>query len=117
MAGHVMFAEYLKVPYVAGAGELAVFCGCMMGSALGFLWYNCHPARVFMGDTGSLALGGAIGMVTGGVALAARKGQQLHRAVGKVFFMAMFIRSTIKDWQRERDEKRNMGKQSGEPIK
>lgn len=63
VAGHALFAGYLNVPYVAGAGELAVFCGCMMGSALGFLWYNCHPALVFMGDTGSLALGGAIGMV------------------------------------------------------
>lgn len=63
VAGHMGFAEYLSVPHVPGAGELAVFCGCMMGSALGFLWYNCHPARVFMGDTGSLALGGAIGMV------------------------------------------------------
>lgn len=63
VAGHAMFAEYLSVPFVPGAGELAVFCGCMMGSALGFLWYNCHPARVFMGDTGSLAIGGAIGMV------------------------------------------------------
>jgi phospho-N-acetylmuramoyl-pentapeptide-transferase len=63
VAGHVLFAKYLNVPYVAGAGELAVFCGCMMGASLGFLWHNCHPASVFMGDTGSLALGGAIGMV------------------------------------------------------
>ena len=63
VAGHAQFAEYLFVPFIPGAGELAVFCGCMMGSCLGFLWYNCHPARVFMGDTGSLALGGAIAMV------------------------------------------------------
>ena len=63
VAGHVYFAEYLLIPYVKGAGELAVFCGCMLGACLGFLWYNCHPARVFMGDTGSLALGGAIAMV------------------------------------------------------
>ncbi|MBN1557590.1 MAG: phospho-N-acetylmuramoyl-pentapeptide-transferase [Lentisphaerae bacterium] len=62
VAGHAAFAEYLLVPYVRGAGELAVFCGCMAGACLGFLWYNCHPARVFMGDTGSLALGGAIAM-------------------------------------------------------
>jgi phospho-N-acetylmuramoyl-pentapeptide-transferase len=62
-AGHSAFADYLRVPYVRGAGELSVFCGCLLGSCLGFLWYNCHPARVFMGDTGSLALGGAIGMV------------------------------------------------------
>jgi phospho-N-acetylmuramoyl-pentapeptide-transferase len=63
VAGHMRFAEYLRVPYVPGSGELAVFCGCLLGSCLGFLWYNCHPARVFMGDTGSLALGGAIAMV------------------------------------------------------
>ena len=62
-AGHAAFAGYLSVPYVRGAGELAVFCGCLLGGALGFLWYNCHPAQVFMGDTGSLALGGSIAMV------------------------------------------------------
>lgn len=62
-AGHRAFAEYLKVPYVAGSGELAVFCGCLLGGSLGFLWYNCHPAQMFMGDTGSLALGGAMATV------------------------------------------------------
>jgi phospho-N-acetylmuramoyl-pentapeptide-transferase len=63
VAGHAAFAEYLFVPSVRGAGELAVFCGCMAGACLGFLWFNCHPAQVFMGDTGSLALGGALAMV------------------------------------------------------
>lgn len=63
VAGHSEFADYLQVPFVPGAGELAVFCGCMLGAALGFLWHNCHPARIFMGDTGSLALGGAIAVV------------------------------------------------------
>lgn len=63
VAGHRAFAEYLKVPYVAGSGELAVFCGCLLGGSLGFLWYNCHPAQMFMGDTGSLALGGAMATV------------------------------------------------------
>ncbi len=63
IAGHARFAQYLQVPYIPGSGELAVFCGCLLGAGLGFLWYNCHPARVFMGDTGSLALGGAIAMV------------------------------------------------------
>jgi phospho-N-acetylmuramoyl-pentapeptide-transferase len=63
VAGHRAFAEYLLVPHVPGSGELAVFCGCLLGGCLGFLWYNCHPARVFMGDTGSLALGGAMAMV------------------------------------------------------
>lgn len=62
-AGHAVFAEYLFIPYVAGSGELAVFCGCLVGAGLGFLWYNCHPAEMFMGDTGSLALGGAIATV------------------------------------------------------
>ena len=59
-SGHVIFAEYLQIPYIPGSEELAVFFGCLLGSGLGFLWYNAHPARVFMGDTGSLALGGAI---------------------------------------------------------
>ncbi len=63
VAGHRAFAEYLRVPYVPGSGELAVFCGCLLGGSLGFLWYNCHPAQMFMGDTGSLALGGAMAMV------------------------------------------------------
>ena len=63
VAGHARFAQYLQVPYIAGSGELAVFCACLLGAGLGFLWFNCHPARVFMGDTGSLALGGAISMV------------------------------------------------------
>ena len=64
LAGHAVFADYLYIPFVPGAGELAVFCGAIAGASLGFLWYNCHPAQVFMGDTGSLALGGAIGIVS-----------------------------------------------------
>ena len=56
-------AGYLQIPYVVGAGELTVFCAAMIGAGLGFLWFNCHPAQVFMGDTGSLALGGALGIV------------------------------------------------------
>jgi phospho-N-acetylmuramoyl-pentapeptide-transferase len=63
IAGHHRFATYLQVPYVPGAGELTVFCAAMFGAGLGFLWYNCHPAQVFMGDTGSLALGGALGIM------------------------------------------------------
>ncbi len=63
LTGHMVFADYLNIPYVAGAGELTVFCGALLGSGLGFLWFNCHPARVFMGDTGSLALGGSIAMI------------------------------------------------------
>lgn len=61
--GRVDAAQYLLVPYLRGAGELAVFCAALMGAALGFLWFNAHPAQVFMGDTGSIAIGGALGTV------------------------------------------------------
>ena len=63
IAGNVNTADYLLVPYVEGAGELTVFCAAMIGAGLGFLWFNCHPAQVFMGDTGSLALGGSLGVI------------------------------------------------------
>lgn len=63
LAGHVILADYLQIPYVQGAGELAVFCGAMVGACLGFLWFNAYPAQIFMGDVGSLALGGALGSV------------------------------------------------------
>src|SRR6266481_2250407 len=63
LADNVKAAEYLLIPHVPGAGELTVFCSAMVGAGLGFLWFNCHPAQVFMGDTGSLALGGALGIV------------------------------------------------------
>ena len=61
--GRVTTAEYLGVFYIPGCGELTVFCLSIIGAALGFLWFNFHPAKVFMGDTGSLALGGALGTV------------------------------------------------------
>ncbi|WP_174583059.1 phospho-N-acetylmuramoyl-pentapeptide-transferase [Candidatus Methylacidithermus pantelleriae] len=64
VAGRPDFAGYLFVPYVRGGGELAVFCAALLGACMGFLWYNCYPAQVFMGDTGSLAIGGAIGIVS-----------------------------------------------------
>jgi phospho-N-acetylmuramoyl-pentapeptide-transferase len=63
VSGHAIFADYLELPKMPQVGELAVFCGAMVGSAIGFLWYNAHPAEVFMGDVGSLGLGGAIGAV------------------------------------------------------
>ena len=63
VAGNIKTAGYLQIPYVPGAGELTVFCAAMIGAGLGFLWFNCHPAQVFMGDTGSLALGGAFGII------------------------------------------------------
>ena len=61
LAGNFKAADYLKILNVKGSGELTVFCGALIGAAIGFLWFNCHPAEVFMGDVGSLALGGAIG--------------------------------------------------------
>lgn len=63
LAGHVEFSEYLRIPYVAGAGELVIFCGTLVGAGLGFLWFNTYPAQVFMGDVGALALGAALGVV------------------------------------------------------
>ncbi|MCB1531802.1 MAG: phospho-N-acetylmuramoyl-pentapeptide-transferase [Alphaproteobacteria bacterium] len=61
LVGHADFAEYLNIPYVPGSGELAVLCGALIGGAMGFLWYNAPPAMIFMGDTGSLAMGGVLG--------------------------------------------------------
>jgi phospho-N-acetylmuramoyl-pentapeptide-transferase len=63
IAGNIIFAEYLKIPYIANAGELSIFCGAIFGSCLGFLWYNAPPAKIFMGDTGSLSLGGSLAAV------------------------------------------------------
>lgn len=64
LVGNTIFSNYLQLHYVPGAGELAVFCGSLVGGGLGFLWFNAPPAKVFMGDTGSLALGGALGAVS-----------------------------------------------------
>lgn len=80
LAGHERFAEYLWIPYIPGAGELAVFCAALVGAGMGFLWYNAHPASVFMGDTGSLALGGALAAV----AVAIKK-ELLLAIVGGIF--------------------------------
>jgi phospho-N-acetylmuramoyl-pentapeptide-transferase len=63
VSSHARFAEYLDVLHQPGAGEITVFCGAMVGAAMGFLWWNCYPAQVFMGDVGALALGGALGTV------------------------------------------------------
>jgi len=61
LGGHKIIADYLKILFIPGSGELTIFCGAMLGACLGFLWYNTHPAEVFMGDVGSLSLGGALG--------------------------------------------------------
>lgn len=63
LAGNIKFAEYLRIIYVPGAGEITVFLGALLGAAVGFLWYNAYPAEIFMGDTGSLMLGGIVGVV------------------------------------------------------
>jgi phospho-N-acetylmuramoyl-pentapeptide-transferase len=61
VGGNRILADYLKIQYIPGSGELVVFCGALLGASLGFLWFNAHPAEVFMGDVGSLSLGGALG--------------------------------------------------------
>ena len=63
VTGNVVFSEYLNIPYLEGMGEVAVFCGSIIGACLGFLWFNAPPAKIFMGDTGSLALGGSLGVI------------------------------------------------------
>jgi phospho-N-acetylmuramoyl-pentapeptide-transferase len=63
VSGNTEFSTYLQIPYVAGAGELAVFCGALIGAGLGFLWFNTYPAQIFMGDVGALAIGAALGLV------------------------------------------------------
>lgn len=63
ISGHMRFSEYLFLPFIPGSGELTIFCAAVVGASLGFLWFNCYPASIFMGDTGSLPLGGALGVV------------------------------------------------------
>jgi phospho-N-acetylmuramoyl-pentapeptide-transferase len=64
LVGHAVFANYLQIHHVPGAGELSVLCGALVGAGLGFLWFNAPPAMVFMGDTGSLAMGGTLGAIS-----------------------------------------------------
>ena len=64
VVGNTVFSEYLQIPYIANVGEASIFCGSIVGSCLGFLWYNAPPAKIFMGDTGSLSLGGSLGAVS-----------------------------------------------------
>ena len=63
VSGNIIFADYLLIPYIEGVGEIAVFCGAIIGASIGFLWFNAPPAKIFMGDTGSLALGGSLGAI------------------------------------------------------
>tara|TARA_B100001123_G_scaffold210481_1_gene237956 strand:- start:2070 stop:3155 length:1086 start_codon:yes stop_codon:yes gene_type:complete len=64
VTGNIVFSDYLHIPYIEGVGEVAVFCGSIIGACLGFLWFNAPPAKIFMGDTGSLSLGGSLGAVS-----------------------------------------------------
>ncbi|MGE5148406.1 MAG: phospho-N-acetylmuramoyl-pentapeptide-transferase, partial [Candidatus Eiseniibacteriota bacterium] len=64
LVGNAKYADYLQLHHIAGSGELAVFCGALVGASLGFLWFNAPPAMVFMGDTGSLSMGGALGAIS-----------------------------------------------------
>lgn len=82
VSGHAVFSEYLHIPYMPGVGELTIFAGAIVGAGLGFLWFNAHPAQVFMGDVGSLALGAALGVL----AIATRQELVLF-IMGGVFVM------------------------------
>jgi phospho-N-acetylmuramoyl-pentapeptide-transferase len=82
LAGHAQFAAYLLIPYIKGGGEIAIFGGALIGASLGFLWFNAHPAEVFMGNIGSLALGGALGTMAVLV-----KHELLLPLVGGIFFL------------------------------
>jgi len=82
LAGHAVLANYLQIPYVAGAGEVAVFCGALVGGTLGFLWFNAYPAQIFMGDVGSLSLGAVLGTVA-----VVTKQEVLLAIVGGIFVM------------------------------
>ncbi len=82
LAGNAVLAEYLQIPFVPGSGELAVYCGALVGSSLGFLWYNAFPAQMFMGDVGSLAMGGTLGAIA-----IITKQEILLAIVGGIFVM------------------------------
>jgi phospho-N-acetylmuramoyl-pentapeptide-transferase len=84
-AGNVRIASYLQIPYVAGTGELAIFCGAVVGAGIGFLWYNTYPAQVFMGDVGALSLGGSLGTLA-----ILTKQEILLAIVGGIFVLETF---------------------------
>ncbi len=84
-AGNIKIAAYLQIPYVAGSGELSIFCGAVVGAGIGFLWYNTYPAQVFMGDVGSLSLGGSLGTLA-----ILTKQEILLAIVGGIFVLETF---------------------------
>jgi phospho-N-acetylmuramoyl-pentapeptide-transferase len=100
LTGRFDFANYLQIPYVRGSGELCIMCGAMVGAAMGFLWFNSYPAQVFMGDIGSLSLGGALGMV----ALISKQ-ELLLALVGGVFVveaLSVIIQVGFYKWKKRR---------------
>jgi phospho-N-acetylmuramoyl-pentapeptide-transferase len=100
LAGNVKIANYLQIQYVPGVGELTIFCGALAGAGIGFLWYNTYPAQVFMGDTGSLAIGGALGVVAVMV-----KQEIVLALVGGVFVMealSVIFQVTSYKWRKKR---------------
>jgi phospho-N-acetylmuramoyl-pentapeptide-transferase len=100
VTGHAVFSHYLQIPFISGAGELAVFCAALFGAGMGFLWFNSHPASVFMGDTGSLGLGGALGVV----AILTKK-ELLLVVVGGIFVMealSVILQVTSYRWRKKR---------------
>ena len=99
-AGHAELAAYLNVPRIPGAGEMTVLGGAVIGGVLGFLWFNCHPAQVFMGDTGALPLGGLLGLI----AVATRQ-ELLLLVVGGVFVveaLSVILQVGYYKWKRRR---------------
>jgi phospho-N-acetylmuramoyl-pentapeptide-transferase len=100
LMGRVDASEYLQIFYLRGAGELTVYCAALVGACIGFLWYNAHPAQVFMGDTGSLALGGALGAIA--ILL---KSEFLLLIVGAVFVaetLSVILQRGVFKWRRRR---------------
>ena len=98
LSGHKIFAEYLNIPYIPGAGEVGIYACAIAGACLGFLWHNCEPASLFMGDTGSLSLGGALSLI------AIMLGQQmLLFIIGGVFIIELassFIQEKYYRWSK-----------------
>ncbi len=97
VSGHAQLAQYLNIMFVNGAGEMAVYCLALMGACLGFLWFNCHPAQIFMGDTGSLPLGGALalaGIVAKHELLLPLIGGVFLMEIGSVVIQVIYFRAT-----------------------
>lgn len=100
LTGHIDFAHYLNISFVPGVSELTVFCAAVFGASLGFLWYNCYPASVFMGDTGALSLGGTVGII----AVLVKK-ELLLIVVGAIFVieaLSVLIQVAFFKWKKRR---------------